>query len=103
MLLALLFGPALVAVYFVGRNGYTGVDVAKPFRAAALVTFVFSGFMLVGTFFGGEQALNFLLLGTAAFGGAISCGVTALVIWYRDQRRIAAELRRRGWPHGEET
>ena len=104
MLMALLFGPALVAIYFVGRNGYTGVDVAKPFKIAGLTAFGLTGLLLVAALVSPDMrwTANFALTGAAAFGGSISCGVTALVVWYREQRRLAAERRQRPWPHQED-
>lgn len=104
MLMALLFGPAIVAIYFVGRNGYTGAAVGKPFRIAGLASFGLAGFLLVAALVSGDMRMtaNFAIAGAAAFGGAISCGVTTLAIWYREQRRLAAEQRQRPWPHQED-
>ena len=104
MLMALLFGPALIAVYFVGRNGYTGGDVAKPFKVAGLAAFGLAGILLLAALFTLDPrwTANFAIAGAAAFGGAISCGVTALVVWYREQRKLAAERRQRPWPHQED-
>lgn len=98
----LLFGPPLAAVIVVGRRGHTGLDAARPFATFGAAAFVLAGILLVATLLGGELAVNFLLLGTAAFGGAISCGVTALVLWYREQRRAARARHERPWPHGED-
>jgi len=102
--MALLFGPAIIAIYFVGRNGYTGAEVGKPFKLAGLAAFGLAGFLLVAALVSGDMgmAANFALTGAAAFGGAISCGATALAVWYREQRRIAAEQRQRPWPHQED-
>jgi len=104
VLMALLFGPALVAVYFVGRNGYTGGDIAKPFKVAGLTAFGLAGILLMAALITADMrwAANFAIAGAAAFGGAISCGVTALVVWYREQRKLAAERRQRPWPHQED-
>jgi len=102
--MALLFGPALVAVYFVGRNGYTGLAIAKPFKIAGLAAFGLAGVLLLAALLTPDMrwTANFAISGVGAFGGAISCGVTALVVWYREQRRLAAERRQRPWPHQED-
>lgn len=103
MLMLMLFGPPLAALFVVARRDYTGIDVARPFRTAGLVAFAISGVFLVATLMGGAMAVNYLLLGTAAFGGAVSCGATAVVIWYREQRRINAARRRdQPWPDRED-
>lgn len=103
MLMVFLFGPPLAAVFIVGKRGYTGMEVTTPFVKAGSVAFVVSGILLIATLLGGDMAVNYLLLGTAAFGGAISCGVTALVVWFREQRKVAEEQRgQRPWPHQED-
>ncbi len=103
MLMIFLFGPPLTALFLVGKRGYTGMEVTKPFVQAGSVAFVVSGILLIATLLGGDMAVNYLLLGTAAFGGAISCGVTALVVWLREQRKMADRQRaERPWPPEED-
>ncbi len=103
MLIVLLFGWPLAAVLVVGYGSYTGMDAARPFVRFGLAGFVLAGVLLVATLLSpGSAAVNFLLLGTASFGGAVSCGVTALVIWFREshKRRPGED---RPWPPREEA
>lgn len=102
MLMVLLFGWPLAAVLVIGFGSYTGMDAARPFVRFGLAGFVLAGALLMGTLLAPDgTAVNLLLLGTASFGGAISCGVTALVIWFREshKRRPGEE---RPWPPREE-
>jgi hypothetical protein len=85
VLMALLFGPAIVAIYFVGRRGYTGADVGKPFKVAGLAAFGLAGFLLVAALVSGDMRMtaNFAIAGCSGlrrcdqlwrdgFGGVVS-------------------------------
>jgi hypothetical protein len=102
VLMVLLFGWPLAAVLVVGFGGHTGMDAARPFLRFGLAGFLVAGVLLVATLLSPDSAaVNFLLLGTASFGGAISCGVTALVIWSRESHKRRSG-QQRPWPPREE-
>ncbi|MFP4235770.1 MAG: hypothetical protein ACLFUG_12695 [Nitriliruptoraceae bacterium] len=102
MLMLLLFGPPVAAFVIVTRRELTGLEVVRPFALAGVLAFVLSGILLVATLLGGDLAFAYLEMGVAAFGGAIMCGTTALVLWFREQRRARERRGQRPWPHGED-
>ncbi len=100
MLLLLLFGPPLAAIVTVRRRNLAGMDVVRPFAVWGGVSFALTGVFLMAVLFGGDFAVNFLFIGTAAFGGAMSCWITAGFVWFREQRKSAVRGEgRRSWPH----
>lgn len=100
MLLVLLFGPPLAAIFTVRRQNLAGMAVVRPFGIWGGVAFALTGVFLIGVLFGGDYAVSFLFMGTAAFGGAMSCWFTAAFVWFREQRKSAVRGEgRRSWPH----
>jgi len=103
MLLILLFGPPLAAIVTVHRRDLAGMAVVRPFALWGGFAFSLTGVFLIATLFGGDYAVSFLFLGTAAFGGAMSCWITAAFVWFREQRKSAVRGESgRSWPHRED-
>ena len=96
---ALLLGPVAAASASVLGRGARGLDAARPFAMWGAAAFGVTGVLLVATLLGGDLTLAYLLLGSAAFGGAMLCGVAALVIVGRERRR---RRRARPWPDIED-
>jgi Na+-driven multidrug efflux pump len=103
VLMLLLFGPPVAAFAVVTRKQLTGADVVRPFAVSGVLAFLLTGILLTATLaVGGEAAIIYLEMGVAAFGGTIMSGTSALVLWFREQRRAREARGQRPWPHGED-